>query len=142
MEIVTAAGLLREAGGPFVIRMMGPAGDALRAALARFEAAGALVTGTPNDTSGLHIEMGPVELVCRCYDPLTLEVQCSGMDESATRILFRVMASLGRGAGAEVTLAVADRPEVPIFRYRPGGPGLDHVATGEVVAPYQAETNR
>ena len=139
MEIVAAAGLLREADGPFVIRVAGPAGDALRATLARFEAAGAVVTGTPNDTAGLHIEMGPVELAVQCLDPLTLTVQRTAMNEAGTRILFRVMASLGRSAGVEVTLAAVDRPEAPIFRYRPGGPGLDHVASGEVVAPYQTD---
>ena len=141
MEIVAAAGLLREAGGPFEIRMVGPAGDALRATLARFEAAGAVVTGAPNHTAGLHIEMGPVELEVRRFDPLTLTVQRAAMDEAATRILFRVMASLGRSAGAEVTLATVDRPEAPIFRYRPGGPGLDHVATNEVVAPYKSDND-
>ena len=141
MDIETAARILREEGASLTIRLAQPDDGALKAALARFETAGATVTGTPERITGLCIQIGPVELVGRSTGPVVLELRRFEADEAGTRILFRVMASLGRGSGGEVILASVNRPDVKIFRYRPGGPGLDHVATGEVVAPYDAETD-
>lgn len=142
MDIESAAGHLRHAATPLAVVLPAPPLAALSAALARFESAGARVTlRSAPDGPRLHLVLGPVTLAHRPGPPgrWVLAVESWAEDASSLRIVFRVMASLGRGLQQPVELIAGDPAGPGLFRYRPGGPGLLHVPSGERVAPYDRD---
>lgn len=138
MDIDKATRLLGAAKHPLVIRCPATEPEVLAAAWRRFEAAGGHVLASDGDM--VTIELGPVTL--RQYglgEGMALDVTGTVSKPAGARIVFRVMASLGRGAQCPVELASGESPPDVVFRYRPGGPGLVHVPSGERVSPYDEE---
>lgn len=136
MDIEDAAAHLRSSSQPLVISVPRPPVDVLNAVFARFEAAGADIEH--REGGRVCLSLGPVVLIeqRKLPDELVLSVDAWGRDDVSVRIMFRVMASLGRSTGQATELRAGDET---VFRYRPGGAGLVFVETGERVAPYDRD---